>query len=170
MEYFNSSGAAEASSVPIVDFAGWTHGDKSQRKKIADQLVIACRDVGFVYIVNHNVPRNKISDIFAWSKKLFDLDREKKMLAPHPPGGAIHRGYSWPGLEKISQTYGDEDDPDLVKKLRSVSDVKVLLPIRPRLHSLSDMRRRATKSVVNRIVSSRISGYRKRSYLVSAIS
>ncbi|KAJ8105451.1 hypothetical protein ONZ43_g7423 [Nemania bipapillata] len=34
------------------------------------------------------------------------------MLAPHPPGPSVHRGYSWPGLEKVSQTIyadGEED-------------------------------------------------------------
>lgn len=47
------------------------------------------------------------------------------MLAPHPPGHVVHRGYSWPGLEKVSNSMGDEDNPDLVKKLRQVPDVKV---------------------------------------------
>ena len=60
------------------------------------------------------------------SKKLFDLDRDQKMLAPHPPGGAVHRGYSWPGFEKVTQTFGDEENKEELKsELRSVSDVKV---------------------------------------------
>ena len=135
MGHLHAYTAAEASTIPIVDFAAWALGERFERKEIARQLVDACRTVGFVYIVNHGVPNSKIAEIFAWSKKLFDLDKEKKMLAPHPPGGAIHRGYSWPGLEKISQTYGNEDDPDLVKKLRSVSDVKVGLPTPPHYRS-----------------------------------
>ena len=54
------------------------------------------------------------------------------MLAPHPSGFTVHRGYSWPGLEKVSNAMGDEDDKeDLTKSLRQVSDVKV----RPNMES-----------------------------------
>ncbi len=48
------------------------------------------------------------------------------MLAPHPPAFTVHRGYSWPGLEKVSNAMGDEEDVENLKKeLRQVSDVKV---------------------------------------------
>ena len=126
MEETNGHKAAEASRIPVVDFAGWGEGSKQQKKVIAMQLADACRVVGFAYIVNHGIPSTKIQETFAWSKKFFDLSREKKMMAPHPNGSAVHRGYSWPGLEKVSQAYGDEGDPDLVKNLRAISDVKVL--------------------------------------------
>ncbi len=101
------------------------NGGKEQRKGIATQLNDACRSVGFVYIVNHGIPSSKIAETFSWTKKLFDLDRNQKMLAPHPNGSAVHRGYSWPRLEKVSQLYGDEEDADLAKKLRAITDVKV---------------------------------------------
>lgn len=44
------------------------------------------------------------------------------MLAPHPPGPEVHRGYSYPGLEKVSQYAGG----DIAKgeELRSVIDCK----------------------------------------------
>lgn len=51
------------------------------------------------------------------SKKFFDLPIETKMLAPHPPGGSHHRGYSAPGVEKVSQhAYGADE----IAKLREV--------------------------------------------------
>jgi isopenicillin N synthase-like dioxygenase len=43
------------------------------------------------------------------------------MLAPHPPGGAHHRGYSAPGVEKVSQHTYDEAE---LNKLRDVPDYK----------------------------------------------
>ncbi len=55
---------------------------------MARDLVDACRRVGFVYIINHGVHDDLLSQAFGWSKKLFDLPKEKKMLAPHPPGTA----------------------------------------------------------------------------------
>ena len=47
------------------------------------------------------------------------------MKAPHPPGWAVHRGYSWPGLEKVSGALSKEDDEELNRKLREVQDYKV---------------------------------------------
>lgn len=123
----SSQQAVEDGGIPIVDFTAWVHGSKEQRKDIATQLANACRSVGFVYAVNHGIPSSKIAETFAWTKKLFDLDRNQKMLAPHHYGSAVHRGYSWPGLEKVSQLYGDEEDADLAKQLRAIADVKVRL-------------------------------------------
>ena len=118
---------AESSSVPVIDFAGWTsNASLTQKKAIANKLIDACRTVGFVYIVNHQLSPDRLAHAFEWSKKLFDLGVEQKMLAPHPSGYTVHRGYSWPGLEKVSNAMGDEDDTaELTKNLRQVSDVKV---------------------------------------------
>jgi isopenicillin N synthase-like dioxygenase len=43
------------------------------------------------------------------------------MLAPHPPGGSHHRGYSAPGVEKVSQ---HEYDANELNKLRDIPDFK----------------------------------------------
>jgi isopenicillin N synthase-like dioxygenase len=55
------------------------------------------------------------------SKRFFDLPTEKKLLAPHPPGGAHHRGYSGLGVEKVSQ---DVFDAEALAALKTVPDVK----------------------------------------------
>ena len=114
-------------TVPIVDFSTWSPSVSPEAKEaVAAQLVDACRKVGFVTITNHSVSSERLAQAFAMSKKLFDLPKETKMLAPHPPGFAVHRGYSWPGLEKVSNAMGDEDDKEGLKdELRSVSDIKV---------------------------------------------
>jgi hypothetical protein len=43
------------------------------------------------------------------------------MLAPHPPGGAHHRGYSAVGIEKLSQNVFDVE---ALAALKKVPDVK----------------------------------------------
>jgi isopenicillin N synthase-like dioxygenase len=53
-----------------------------------------------VYIINHCVSQEPLEEAFGWSKQLFDLKAEEKMLAPHPGGPTVHRGYSWPGSGK----------------------------------------------------------------------
>lgn len=78
--------AVTEGSIPIVDFGDWSRGSSVEKQKIAKELTDAARGVGFVYIVNHGVPDDVLEQAFGWSKKLFDLPHEKKMLAPHPPG------------------------------------------------------------------------------------
>lgn len=113
-------------SLPVIDFSRWLHGSPDERKAIADELAEACRHVGFVYVVNHGVDADLLDEAFAWSKKLFDLPQDQKMLAPHPPGPNVHRGYSWPGLEKVSQYVHQEgeDSDDEDARLRQVQDCK----------------------------------------------
>lgn len=139
------SSAHSESVIPIVDFAQWSNDE--QRQHIAQKLVDACRDVGFVYIVNHGVPESLLDEAFTWSKKLFDLSHEEKMLALHPPGPDVHRGYSYPGLEKVSQVYGNDADEAVGRELREVKDCKVGRVISAQIkRNDSASRRRVTRS------------------------
>ena len=135
------------SAIPVVDFSRWYNGAADDKQQVALELADACRRVGFVYVVNHGVADELLDEAFGWSKKLFDLPTEKKMLAPHPPGKStpwsdphsqrisnlwksgpnVHRGYSWPGLEKVSQyVHKEGEDSDAEDEdLRKVQDCKV---------------------------------------------
>lgn len=73
-------------TIPVVDFAKWHSGATEDRTGLARMLVDACRQVGFVYIANHGVPQDTLDEAFDWSRRLFDLPTDQKMLAPHPPG------------------------------------------------------------------------------------
>ncbi|KAL5120358.1 hypothetical protein ACEQ8H_001648 [Pleosporales sp. CAS-2024a] len=130
-------------NIPIVDFAKAADGTKEEREHVARKLDEAFASAGFVYLKNHGVPHEQVERCFEWvseqptymsikfeleisltlvqSKKFFDLPHETKMLASHPPGASHHRGYSAPGLEKISQ---HEYDPEELTKLRDVPDFK----------------------------------------------
>lgn len=113
-------------ALPIIDFSRWLNGSPEDKKKVAQELAQACREVGFIYVINHGVAPELLEEAFGWSKKLFDLPEEKKMLAPHPPGPNVHRGYSWPGLEKVSQyVHKEGEDSDAEDEaLRQVQDCK----------------------------------------------
>lgn len=117
-------------ALPVIDFADWMNPSTTPSKKqaVANKLTEACRTEGFVYIINHRVPPELLEQAFEWTKKLFDLTPEEKMQAPHPDGPAVHRGYSWPGLEKVSQVLGNERDlneAETVERLRQIQDCKV---------------------------------------------
>lgn len=112
--------------IPSVDFSPWQQAhDSASRAKVAQDIVDACKKVGFVYIVNHSVPEALLDQAFDWSRRFFELPMEEKSKAPHPEGWEVHRGYSSPGLEKVSQAMSNGDDADVVKQLRQIPDFKV---------------------------------------------
>ncbi|KAL4874335.1 hypothetical protein BJY04DRAFT_225125 [Aspergillus karnatakaensis] len=117
-------------ALPVVDFSPWhnTH-DEPSRRRVANELVDACQKVGFVRIINHSLPESTLDEAFTWMQRLFALSEKEKMQAPHPPGWAVHRGYSWPGLEKVSQFMSTGDDEENRKKLREIPDVKEVYDI-----------------------------------------
>lgn len=113
-------------NIPVVDLSAFTDDSYSQSERVAraDELVKACQDVGFVYIKGHGVPEAQIDQAFDVTRQFYALPTAEKMKAPHPPGWEVHRGYSWPGLEKVSNAIGEEDDEELIEKLREVQDYK----------------------------------------------
>lgn len=114
-----------AGTIPIVDFSPFiSSSNPHERLGAARALVRACREVGFVYIRNHGVPQDQLRRAFEISAKFYALPLEDKMKAPHPPGWAIHRGYSWPGLEKVSNALSEIDNREAVEKLREIQDYK----------------------------------------------
>ncbi|KAJ5169523.1 Oxoglutarate/iron-dependent dioxygenase [Penicillium coprophilum] len=117
--------SAKSPNIPVVDFASWE--TESSRLRIAREIVAACKQVGFVYIINHSLPESTLDEAFNWSKLFFNLPQDEKLKAPHPEGWEVHRGYSWPGLEKVSQAMSIDKDDKKADQLREVPDIKVRL-------------------------------------------
>lgn len=115
--------------IPVVDFAQWNFS-RPNRLRVAQDIVAACKKVGFVYIVNHSLPEDLLDEAFRWSQQFFDLPQDEKLKAPHPEGWAVHRGYSWPGLEKVSQAMSADNDQEWTKQLREIPDIKVSVAVR----------------------------------------
>ncbi|KAL0260715.1 hypothetical protein SLS55_004405 [Diplodia seriata] len=100
--------SATDSPVPVVDFGPFYTGDEAAKKAVSNELDHALSTVGFVYLKNHGVPQERVDAAFEW-------------LAPHPPGGSHHRGYSAPGVEKVSQNVFSDA---AIAALRAVPDHK----------------------------------------------
>ncbi|KAF8531526.1 thymine dioxygenase [Gautieria morchelliformis] len=101
-------GAVADGDISVLDFKAFVDG--SHKQEVADAMLESLKDTGFVYLANHSLPKNKIDDMFKLSKSFFDLPLETKHLAPHPPSGQHHRGYSAMGVEKISQHRYDAEE------------------------------------------------------------
>jgi isopenicillin N synthase-like dioxygenase len=47
-------------TIPIVDFANF----KSDPKKVAQDVMEACKSIGFFYMINHDIPAADIDRAF----------------------------------------------------------------------------------------------------------
>ncbi|KAJ6570889.1 thymine dioxygenase [Mycena vulgaris] len=97
--------------ISVVDFAPFLDG--SDKQAVADAILASFKRVGFVYLLNHGIPSERRTKMFDLSKEFFAQPLEVKKLAPHPPSGAHHRGYSAPGREKVTYGHGDAGVPDV---------------------------------------------------------
>ncbi len=121
-------------ALPIIDL-GEGSEEGAAPALLAEEIGIACRDVGFFYVVNHGVERTLMNEAFAQSHRFFALPlAEKEAIAIETVGG--NRGYSGLMHEALDPTRGPDrkeafnvgfdlapDDPELVagKPFRSLN-------------------------------------------------
>jgi isopenicillin N synthase-like dioxygenase len=51
-------------SVKVVDFGPFLDG--SDRQGVADAVLESFKSIGFVYLANHGLPREKVASMFEW--------------------------------------------------------------------------------------------------------
>lgn len=84
-------------SLPVIDLRRFDQGG-SERSKFLDDVRYAARELGFFYLVGHNIPHSLTDEVVALSRKFFSLPEEDKLAiamvnSPH------FRGYNRAGLE-----------------------------------------------------------------------
>ncbi|OBZ71618.1 hypothetical protein A0H81_08344 [Grifola frondosa] len=125
---------SNAHGIPVLDFGRFLDG--SSKQEVADAMLSSFKDIGFVHLVNHGLSQEKIDEMFNWSKRFFAQPMELKQLAPHPPSGKHHRGYSAPGVEKVSQHVYDaaevlklrQEAPDMKESFECGHDASEVMP------------------------------------------
>ncbi|UJR13023.1 hypothetical protein I4U23_000050 [Adineta vaga] len=113
--------------IPVINFDRFLHGTKEEKLKVAKEIGEVCRNVGFFYLKNHDVPQQLTKDAFAQAKRYFALPLDVKMKhAMGPPPDGESRGFS-PFLTEKFAAKGDyketfhfalelsKDDPDVQK-------------------------------------------------------
>ncbi|KAK6350086.1 hypothetical protein TWF696_006333 [Orbilia brochopaga] len=99
-------------SLPLIDFAGYLHGDEQQKLAVSKAMLDGFRNAGFVYIKNYDISDETVANIFAHSAKFFARPAaQKDQLAWTTP--QANRGYAAPGREKTSRI----EDADKVDTL-----------------------------------------------------
>ncbi|MDJ0596480.1 MAG: 2-oxoglutarate and iron-dependent oxygenase domain-containing protein [Pleurocapsa sp. MO_226.B13] len=68
--------------IPVIDFAPFREGDRSQRSAISAEIYRACQEIGFMYLKNPGIDSDLVAETFERSRKFFNLPlSEKNKLA-----------------------------------------------------------------------------------------
>ena len=92
-------------SLPIISVAGLRSEDPAVRAQVAHQLGVACREVGFFYVIDHGIDAECIQAAFDNAQRFFALPLADKQplsikLSPH------NRGYVAMADEKLNPASG----------------------------------------------------------------
>ncbi|MFJ8887312.1 isopenicillin N synthase family dioxygenase [Streptomyces sp. NPDC102402] len=93
--------------VPVVDIAPFLApgaGDSAARARTAREIDRACREVGFLQLVGHGVPRSVTDGLADALDQFFGLPLAVKKDYRRPPGD--NRGYTPPKTESLSMSLG----------------------------------------------------------------
>ena len=102
------------SAVPVVDIGPFLSGDAAGKEAVARAVDRACRDIGFLIVGGHGVPRPAIDDVLAATWAFFDLDDAEKRRWISPRGD-FRRGYLPVGGNALAYTLDRESPPDLIE-------------------------------------------------------
>ena len=92
--------------IPIIDISSLV-GDQDKTKsvrKTVKEIGNACKNVGFFYVKNHQIPQNHLDAVIPAMQEFFNLPIEQKMNI-HIGKSDIFRGYTPLGKEITNAKY-----------------------------------------------------------------
>ncbi|MEL6640387.1 MAG: 2-oxoglutarate and iron-dependent oxygenase domain-containing protein [Pseudomonadota bacterium] len=104
---------ASFDKIPVVDIGPLLDG--SDPSKVAKDINWALSNVGFMYVKNHSVDAQLVSDAFAQTRAFFDLPLEEKMKLHIGKSGATLRGYI--------EMFGENTDPANTRDFKECFDL-----------------------------------------------
>lgn len=94
----DAHGTRDFTAIPVVDIGPMVDGEPGGGERVAGALRDAARDVGFLYLVGHGIPRCRFDALHAAAEAFFALPMERKMQV-YIGRSANHRGYVPEGEE-----------------------------------------------------------------------
>ena len=92
--------------IPIIDISPLSNPNNNSKllRKIGDEIKIACKNVGFFYVINHQIPQSHLDTMILSIQKFFNLSLKEKMKI-HIKNSNIYRGYTPLGKELTNNQY-----------------------------------------------------------------
>ncbi|KAG1884105.1 hypothetical protein F4604DRAFT_1735002 [Suillus subluteus] len=82
-------------SIPIIDLEDAFSEDEALRRTLAQQIRMACMDVGFFYVKNHGIAQHCLDEVLRANKEYYSFPAEEKMKLHHKTVPNF-KGYSPP--------------------------------------------------------------------------
>ena len=98
--------------VPVIDLSPAREAGGAARRRVAEAIDDACREIGFFAITGHGVSDATVDELRRGAHAFFALPLAAKLLARHPVAGT-NRGYHPVGLETLAQANDAAAPPDL---------------------------------------------------------
>lgn len=105
-----------SSAVPVIDLAPWFDGTTEGREKVAHEVDVALREIGFLLIVNHGVDPSLREAVRSASRTFFQLPAATKDRYRAQVGGDTWMPRGWTPLGAEANANSDEGvftPPDL---------------------------------------------------------
>ncbi|MAX99021.1 MAG: 2OG-Fe(II) oxygenase [Oceanospirillaceae bacterium] len=109
--------------VPVIDLQPYFSGTPEGKAQVAASVGKACKDIGFLVITNHQVPKDLMDRIYKESQDFFNLPVEEKRKVDRPAPEMV-RGYSAVAEESLSYSL-EEAAPGDLKESFSVGPIDV---------------------------------------------
>jgi len=93
----------QARTIPLVDLSEYRQGSDADKKAFIEKLGNAFNDIGFVGVINHDIPDALVSKFFNTAYEFFALPEDVKRKY-EIAGLAGQRGYTSFGREKAKQS------------------------------------------------------------------
>jgi isopenicillin N synthase-like dioxygenase len=103
-------------SVPVIDLTPYLEGTPEGKRKVAEEVGRACRDIGFLTITGHGVSDVLVEGFYRAAREFFDLPVAEKVKIKQPRPDQV-RGYSGVGEEGLSYSLDEPTPPDLKESL-----------------------------------------------------
>ena len=97
--------------IPLIDISPFLNGDIEDKRKVAEAVDIACKNIGFLIVTGHGVSETLISNMYKVSAEYFALPVWEKKSLKMPPDR--YRGYTPMGSESLASSLDQETPSDL---------------------------------------------------------
>ncbi len=89
--------------IPVIDIGGLYSDDPAAKAAVAKRIGAACNDIGFFYVVNHNVPLQTIDRAVAMADRFFGLPEAERLKIK---ADSNNRGYRdiWDSVHRNGKT------------------------------------------------------------------
>ena len=92
--------------IPVIDISPLIEPQDNPKslRKTAKEIENACKNIGFFYVKNHQIPQNHLDAVILVMQEFFNLPEEEKMKI-HIGNSDVFRGYTPLGKELTNAKY-----------------------------------------------------------------